>query len=690
MTPRRLGWAAALAALTEPAAAWAQAASDAPMTVMEPVFVTDPGGRPLVDTAAAVALIPGEDVEAQAAIRIGEVLAAAPGVFFSGLNGPREIAQIRQPLAFDNRTLFLEDGVPLQSAVFFDQSLLGSSSVALASPGGLEVLRGPGTALYGSDALSGVVHARSKDPAYDLEGGLRLRGGEFGLFDAQGELAGPIGETQAFRVTLAAAGEDGFREETAFHRVQGIARHELQLDRFAAKTGVYFTSYETESATAIPFADFEAGSNASGLNPAVDPEEAVEEGEYLRVQSALSFQATDQLTLEATPYYRRQELGATLTFQPATTPREEALVTTVGLLPRARFEQENAVTTLGVDLEFTDLDLLLFQSRPDAVVFGSLFTQGPQFDYAVDFRAISPYLQHERAFGDVTLTLGLRYDDLRYDFDNSLPEISGDARLQVEDRVDVFDAFSPKAALLWDVDGTHSLFARYARGFRVPRASELYELEEGQAEFTLEPERLDSGELGWRGAWDRVAAEIVGYWQVSRDGVITDVQTAAGPISVNAGSSRFAGVEASLSADLGHGVEAEAVFAFQDFRFRQRAADGPDPFDGNRIAEAPRTLGNLILRWTPDFFEDATGTLRLRHIGAWPLNDANTLFTDDEFILTLQGEWRVTDAVTAELRLENVTDEIYAVFADAPVFAPAGRARIGQPRTLSGGVRVAF
>lgn len=656
------------------------------------VIVVTASGRykALEDTAASIEVIDGGAVEAVRALRIGEVLAAAPGTFFSGLNGPREIAQIRQPLAFDNRTLFLEDGVPLQSSIFFDQSALGYS-IALASPGGIEVLRGPGTALYGSDAFSGVIHARSKAAPTNFEAGLRARAGEFGLYDLQAEIGGAISANQRVRVTAAFNGEEGFRDETSFNRGQVIARHDYDAGDFDAESSFVFTRYETESATAISFDDFLAGSRASGLSPLVDVDDAVELGVYARAQSRLSWRASDKIRLEATPYYRRQDIEATATFRPATVPRTDALVETAGVLPRVYWDHSNKANTIaGLDVEFTWFDRLTVQDAPDTIVFGDLFLQGVQYDYAVSYRALSPYVQHERAIGPVTLTLGLRYDNLRYDFDNALTEEPGDALFQVADRVDRFDALSPKAGLVWEIDPTHSLFARYARGFRIPRESDLYELEAGQAEFELEPERIDSGEIGWRADFGSMAVELIGYWSVSRDGVITDVQTAAGNISINAGSSRFAGIELSARGNLGAGFTVDAAFAFQDFRFRQRAADGPDPFDGNLISEAPRTIGHLALTWEPEFYDRFDITARLRHIGPWALNDANTLFTDNEFILTMIADWRVTDRIALDLRLENVTDTLYPVFADAPFFAPNGRARPGQPRTLSGGVRISF
>ncbi|MEL7482303.1 MAG: Plug domain-containing protein, partial [Pseudomonadota bacterium] len=152
--------------------------------------ITIVNGRRGTQSATSAAVIEGDAIERLNALRLGDVLADVPGVFFSGLNGPRETPQIRNTLSFDNRTLFLEDGVPLQSSVFFDQSALGYST-ALASPGAVEVLRGPGTALYGSDAFTGVIQARSQETSQFFEGNARARYGEFGLFDGAVSINAP-------------------------------------------------------------------------------------------------------------------------------------------------------------------------------------------------------------------------------------------------------------------------------------------------------------------------------------------------------------------------------------------------------------------------------------------------------------------------------------------------------------------
>jgi len=676
------------------ASAFSQAAGT-PRAQPDTIVVTAQGRAQIrSDIPVSITALDGETIEETEAIRIGDVLGAVPGVFFSGLNGPREIAQIRQPLAFDNRTLFLEDGVPLQSSIFFDQSALGYST-ALANPQAIEVLRGPGTALYGSDAFNGVVNIISAPPPTGPDGHAQARYGAFGLFDVNGSIGGPLTGKKSARqhvnLSVSYSGEEGFRDETAFDRLQFTGQHTFTSDKLDINSLITRTRYETESATSIPFADFLAGDRSSGLSPLIDPDAAVEIGTYFRVQSKLRYRPASRVSVEIAPYLRRQDISATATFQPATAPRTEARVDSFGILARSFIDwSTRSNTVVGLDVELTDFSRFTVQDAPDTVVFGSLFRQGVQFDYDVKYRGLAPYIQHEQAWGALAVQFGLRYDTIRYDFDNALVEIPGDARLQVSDRIDRFEALSPKAGLVLTLSESQRLFARYARGFRIPRESDLYELEDGQDNFALEPEIIDSGEVGWKYTAPRLSAELTGYWAVSRDGIITDVQTAAGNISINAGSSRFAGIEAALNATLGAGIKFETSFAFQDFRFVRRAADGPDPFDGNLISEAPRTIGQVSLSWQPEALTALDTTIRIRHIGKWALNDANTLFTDNEFVVSAFARYALTPKIILDLRAENILDTRYPVFADAPIFAPTGRARPGQPRTISGGVRILF
>ena len=63
--------------------------------------------------------------------------------------------------------LYLEDGVPIRSTGFFNHNALYEINVPQA--GSIEVNRGPGTALYGSDAIGGIVNVLTRTPPAKAE-----------------------------------------------------------------------------------------------------------------------------------------------------------------------------------------------------------------------------------------------------------------------------------------------------------------------------------------------------------------------------------------------------------------------------------------------------------------------------------------------------------------------------------------
>ena len=72
---------------------------------------------------------------------------------------------IRQPITTNPVYLYLEDGIPTRSTGFFNHNALYEINVPQA--GRIEVFKGPGTALYGSDAIGGIINVSTRAPSYD-------------------------------------------------------------------------------------------------------------------------------------------------------------------------------------------------------------------------------------------------------------------------------------------------------------------------------------------------------------------------------------------------------------------------------------------------------------------------------------------------------------------------------------------
>jgi outer membrane receptor protein involved in Fe transport len=220
---------------------------------LENIIVTASGrAQGSLEAPVTVDTVGGDIAQRDNASWVGEKMNRMPGVFFSQLRGPADAPAIRQPISFDNVYLFLQDGVPLQSPVSFNHGAFAYSG-ALTSFGGIEVLKGPGSALHGSDAMVAVVNVKSRQPEFEDSGVLGLRGGEYGLFDARIELNSAINERHALLWAFSDQQDDNWRDNTAWERQQHIIRHRFRGDG------------ETEANTILLYTDFDARMSAAQL-----------------------------------------------------------------------------------------------------------------------------------------------------------------------------------------------------------------------------------------------------------------------------------------------------------------------------------------------------------------------------------------------------------------------------------------
>jgi vitamin B12 transporter len=153
---------AALAALA-PAAAWA--ADDAPAGPPAPLselVVTSTRLPASIDEVTGARVIDREELQARQTPFIQDVLSTIPGVGIARNGGFGGLSSIRIRGASPDKTLVLIDGVPVNNASdpngAFDPSPLQSADVER-----LEVLSGPQGALWGSDAIGGVVSITTRE-----------------------------------------------------------------------------------------------------------------------------------------------------------------------------------------------------------------------------------------------------------------------------------------------------------------------------------------------------------------------------------------------------------------------------------------------------------------------------------------------------------------------------------------------
>ncbi len=667
-------------------------------TTLSDVVVTAAGiEQDSQDLAVSISSVTPAQAEWAKPSWIGELLNQEAGVAAFQLRGPVDKFAIRQPSRFDNVYLYLQDSVPLQSAISFNHAAFSYSS-ALTSPGGIEILKGPGTALHGTGAFAGVINVKSRKPNLEeRETDVQIRGGQYGLFDFRAEINQPVNDNHAMRFAFSHQSEDGWRDTTDWNREQFVGRHLFESDDqdLTVNTIGTFTYFDSGMAGSLRRSAFLNNPKSDGLNAQVNRDDARDKNYYYRLSSEIEKALSDKVRLITTPYVRYIDQQYLTVWEPSTTPIVDSKTGSIGVLNKLYYTYDNgARTTFGFDVERTKFDFHREQTRPDATVFGTFFPQGVNYDYEVVYISLAPFIQHEHPLTDrLTATAGLRYEYSKYDFSNNLTEVAGDADsfLQVADRTDSFDQFSPKFGLSYRLTDDDFVFFRYAHGFKIPSASDLYNLTESNATFRLDPEKVDSYEIGYKGQLDNdIRFDITGFYLRTKDGIATGVPLGNVTVSQNGGETEFYGVEVASFVPLSDEFDVTVAFSYQESEVLKEFANMSSSNDGKDQINAPQTLGNLRLEYNPTWLKRFRGAIEMQHIGSWYLDEANTLSTDNEFIFNLRAEYAVNENVSIDLKILNLFDELYAATAEAPSWAPSGIYRPGQPFTVSAGIKILF
>jgi len=179
-------------------------------TLKDTVVIATRTEQPLTDLLADVSVVDREAIERSGAVGLADVLARLPGIEFTRNGGPGTNTGVFLRGAESRFTAVFIDGVRIDS-----QATGGASweSIPLAQIDRIEVLRGPAAAVYGSDALSGVIQIftrRGEGPFSPVAG---IGVGSHGTNKADAGFSGAVG---AFDYSLGMASErsTGFNSRT--------------------------------------------------------------------------------------------------------------------------------------------------------------------------------------------------------------------------------------------------------------------------------------------------------------------------------------------------------------------------------------------------------------------------------------------------------------------------------------------
>ncbi len=213
-------------------------AQSGPQQLPDLVVTANRTPEPLSSTGSSISVISGEVLATNSPSSLADALRTVPGLMLTQSGGPAGATGVMLRGANTGQTLVLIDGIRVNDP----SGVAGDFNFGLIAPGAvdhIEVLRGPQSALYGSDAMGGVINIITKKGSGPAQFNLRTEAGSYGTISTTASMAGSSGPW-SYTVTGVAAHSDGFSsygyrvpaiqalfpnlERDPFNRIGGTAR----------------------------------------------------------------------------------------------------------------------------------------------------------------------------------------------------------------------------------------------------------------------------------------------------------------------------------------------------------------------------------------------------------------------------------------------------------------------------------
>lgn len=474
-------------------------------------------------TPASITVITRKEIEARAARDVADVLREVPGVTVSRTGSPGRATSLFTRGAGSTHTLVLWNGIEINNPYFagYDWGRFSTAGVEQ-----VEVVRGPYSALYGSDAVAGVVNvlttpSRSEIRGAAEAGGNGLRNGQIG--------ASYVHDRQVASVSLERREDDGFARNDDFSQNSAnVLWRWSASDAFSIGLAGRYTKYDL----GIPL-------NLNGAATALVPSpRRRQDGDERQIAIPIS-QIFGRFSYDlALSESRRRD-----NFDDPDDPFGYTGGSTRSLTRRAKLSARtaSAIGTLvaGAEIERAKVD--------DLTNFGPNLLGSRRNERSF-------FLEDRFSRGAFELAAGVRYD--HYDTFGS--------------------ETSPRLAAAF-LAGNHKFRAAYGEAFRAPSIGELYFPFAGNR--ALEAEHSRSTEIGYDHASGFSATIFSSRY---RDLIVFDNATFA---FANIGRATSRGAEVSMQHDFG-ALHAGASYTYLDKPLPRRPRHSASLIAGYRRGNA--------------------------------------------------------------------------------------------------------
>ena len=574
----------------------------------------------------------------------------------------------------------------------------------------MDILRGPGSALFGRGEPGGIVSITTKKPQFTPQGSATLTYGSHNFYRGEGDFTTPLGDSTAVRINGAYEDADSFRDTV--HTKREFASPSI-LQKFGNDTSIW---YELEwSHQEIPF---DRGVVARNGQLGVIPNSRFlgEPGDGPTVAKVLGHQAELQHILWKNwvlligGAYRTTKLNG-IGENPEFAAGRNPFFTDGQTLARQRrfsnYESTDSIARAelsgtfktasvthhvlgGADYDEFELDRLQTRYRPPAVNANStLATQNAINIFNPVYGAYPLPSANQNVFNDTekdkaygvyvndqmdltqafTLRLGGRYDWFKQTISNRLA-------VAQPPQQDVTE-FSPQGGVVFKASESFNVYAAYGKGFRPQTGFDAHN-------HPFEPEKTTSYEAGVKFlSGDGNLSGSLAFFKMKKTNVLTADPVNQGQ-TIAIGQAESKGIEVDVSGRLPGRVQVMLSYAYTDAYSASSVLDpdfGRVVGSGDPLINIPKHNASALLTKDVDLAgHNLTLGAGAKYVSS-RLGETGTRFYLPGYALfRLFGTYEITKNFSVTGEVNNLADKVYYPASYAAIWVAPGAPREYQIR----------
>lgn len=643
------------------------------------------------DAPVAISVISARQLDQIKPVSLDQVLNQVSGVYMVDLGNEQHTMAIRQPIAYGSTFLYLEDGIPIRTVGDFNHNALIEINEASAKD--IEIIKGPSSSLYGSDAIGGTVNFITQTPSVVPTASLQLQGSDWGYRRADFSASGTTGQTGLYIGGYYADQQGGYLQYSDFYKLALTARIDESLGAASSLTfEADLVDYRTDQTGGLDSAQF------YGKDYRSDYTFTYRKVNTFRFRTTWNHDWGNSDNTFVTLYLRQDAIGQNPFYDisnSATDPLQANgqinvdAFKSIGLIAQHtrhfRWKQARLIAGINLDISPATYTAQYIAINRDTAGYYTSYqnTDSMLTDYQAGIFSSAAYLQFDMSVADsLKLVAGLRYDRLDYIFNNYLPP---SAYSGSPSGTSSFKQLTPKLGLTYDFGHHRGAYLNYSKGFAPPEITDLYS---GVKTPYLQPAEYTNYEAGgwWSFPDNRGYVDLSAYRMNGRDEIISVQQADGSYLDENTGSTSHTGLEYTVQYAPVSVLTLRFSGTSVQHIFVNYVEEGKN-YSGLQMNGAPHFIANGEATLDLPFLKGFQVSGECEHVSKYFMDPGNTQIYKGYNLFNARlrytrGSWEVFS------NLINVANTVYATSAEKTDYAV--NYYLGRLRTLYFGIKYSF